>query len=94
MNSKYGGAGIIHHSVLRSVHGVRVEISSSKFELAEKVDCVVISYVLCTFLTNVETLQKMLERCKAQIKKDGCVFIADWSYNHIPNDNWFYGCYS
>ena len=70
------------------------DIFDETFQLADKVDCVVLSYTLSTFICNMEMLVKMLTRCKSMIKDDGCVFVADFSWVVQPCDDWFFGMYT
>ena len=50
------------------------------FKIIEKVDVVVCSYVLCTFITNFEDLKKILTQCRKFVKDDGFVLITDFSW--------------
>ena len=70
---------------------VCADIFDESFELPEKVDVVVCQYTISTFINNFEMLTSILKRCKAQLKPDGHVIVADFSFVDQPCDNWFYG---
>ena len=59
---------------------VCADIFDHAFELEEKVDCVVMSYTLCTFIDNYPMLVEILKQCSKQLKPDGFIFISDFSY--------------
>jgi hypothetical protein len=56
------------------------DIFDQAFQLPEKVDCVVLSYTLTTFINNYEMLASILSQCKKQTKDDGFMFITDFSW--------------
>merc|ERR1711872_308656 len=70
------------------------DIFDKSFNLPEKVDCVVLSYTLTTFISNYEMLAKIIKRCSEQVKSDGFLFIADFSWVEQPCDNFFFGMYT
>ena len=70
------------------------DIFDESFNLDEKVDCVVLSYTLTTFITNYEMLEKIIKRCSQQVKEDGFLFIADFSWVDQPCDDFFFGMYT
>ena len=43
------------------------DIFDESFNLPEKVDCVVLSYTLTTFISNYEMLVKIIKRCSEQV---------------------------
>lgn len=61
------------------------------FILEEKVDCVVLSYAMTTFINSVEMLKKLLSSAKNQIKEGGAVFIADFSYVNMFDEGFWAG---
>lgn len=65
------------------------------FQISEKVDAVVCSYVLSTFITTYEDLKKILTQCRKLVKDDGYVLITDFSWEYCPSaDNEMNGSYS
>lgn len=60
------------------------DMFDENFTLPEKVDVVVCSYVLTTFLTNFEDLKKILRACRRCLKDDGYLFITDFSWVDQP----------
>ena len=70
------------------------DIFDESFHLPEKVDCVVLSYTLTTFISNYEMLGKIIKRCSEQVKEDGYMFIADFSWVNQPKDDFFFGMYT
>ena len=70
------------------------DIFDDKFQLPEKVDCVVLSYTLSTFLNNYDMLAKILSQCAKQVKPDGYMFVADFSWVGMPKDNFWAGMYT
>ena len=70
---------------------VCADIFDEKFALSEKVDCVVLSYTITTFINNYDMLKSILSQCSKVIKDDGYVFIADFQWVDIPQDNWWAG---
>jgi len=73
---------------------VCADIFDEKFTLAEKVDCVVLSYTITTFINSYTMLSKLLSQCRKVVKDDGYMFIADFSYLDMPKDNWWGGMYT
>ena len=69
------GLGIIDKFEL-----VVADIFDESFQLPEKVDCVVHSYTLTTFINNSEQLTKILSQCKKFVKDDGYMLISDFSW--------------
>ena len=70
------------------------DIFDETFELSEKVDVVVCSYVLSTFITSEDMLAKILERAKKQLKPDGYLIITDFYYVVQPKDDWWAGMHT
>ena len=65
------------------------DICDDSFQLPEKVDCVVMSYVLTAFVNNYEMLAKILSQIKKCVKDDGYVLIAEfWWMEHGGHDFW------
>jgi len=65
------------------------DIFDETFLLPEKVDCVVLSYTLTTFISNYDMLAAILKRCAAQLKPDGYMFIADFCWVKQREDQEF-----
>ena len=70
------------------------DIFDKNFILPEKVDCVVLSYTASTFVSNFETLKKLILQCKEYIKEDGYVIVTDFSWVEAPKDNFWAGFYT
>jgi len=70
------------------------DIFDKNFILPEKVDCVVLSYTASTFVSNFETLKKLIIQCKEYIKEDGYVIVTDFSWVEAPKDNFWAGFYT
>jgi len=70
------------------------DIFDDKYELPEKVDCVVLSYTLSTFINNYPMLLNILKQCYKFTKPDGYMMIADFAYVNIPKQDFFYGMYT
>lgn len=70
------------------------DIFDETFHLPEKVDCVVLSYTLSTFINKQEMLEKIIKRCADQLKDDGYIFVADFAHVKIPQDKWWAGMYT
>jgi hypothetical protein len=70
------------------------DIFDKNFILPEKVDCVVLSYTASTFVSNFETLKKLISQCKEYIKDDGCVIVTEFSWVETPKDNFWAGFYT
>ena len=74
---------------------VCADMFDEKFELPEKVDAVICSYVLTTFLTNYDDLKKILKQCSKCLKDDGYLFITDFSWVNQEKSNFeTYGMYT
>lgn len=63
------------------------DILDEDFALDEKVDCVIFSYMLTTFVMNEELLSRILKICRKQMKPDGFMVIADFSYCRIDKED-------
>jgi len=59
-------------------------ILDDDFQLPEKVDVVVVSYMLCTCIDNFQTLAKFFFQCIKLIREDGFVHVTDSSWERIP----------
>merc|ERR1712070_792840 len=70
------------------------DIFDDEFKLAEKVDCIVLSYTITTFINSYGMLAKILSQCSKVLKDDGYMFIADFQYVAIPKDDWWAGMYT
>mmetsp|Transcript_17915 Transcript_17915/g.30471 ORF Transcript_17915/g.30471 Transcript_17915/m.30471 type:complete len:154 (+) Transcript_17915:210-671(+) len=70
------------------------DIFDSKFELPEKVDGVIMSYVLTTFIASMDMARSVLSQCKKMVKEGGFVLLADFQYVDIPQDNFWAGMYT
>ena len=73
---------------------VCADIFDKSFRLPEKVDCVVCSYTITTFINNFDMLASIIEQCSKQIKPDGFLFITEFSWVDQPKDDWFFGMYT
>lgn len=73
---------------------VCADIFDKNFTLSEKVDCVVLSYTVTTFINSFDMLKEILSQCSKVVKDDGYVFVADFEYVAIPQDNWWCGMYT
>lgn len=73
---------------------VAADIFDQNFQLPEKVDCVLISYAITTFINNYDMLRDILSQCRKQIKDDGYVLFVDFEYVDIPNENFWAGMYT
>ena len=73
---------------------VCADIFDKEFALPEKVDCVVLSYTVSTFINKFEMLQEIIQQVKNQLKPDGQIFITEFSYVDQPCENFFYGMYT
>ena len=62
------------------------DVFDESFQLPEKVDCVVLCYIISAFVTSQEMLTKLLSRCKEYLKEDGYVLITEFSY--FAYDDW------
>ena len=70
------------------------DVFDESFALPEKVDCVVLSYTVSTFINKFDMLQSIISQCKNQLKPDGCLFITEFSYVNQPCDNFLYGMFT
>jgi len=70
------------------------DVFDDNFTLPEKVDCVVLSYTITTFVNSYTMLTKLLSQCSKLVKEDGYMFIADFSWMAMPQDNWWAGMYT
>jgi len=70
------------------------DVFDENFTLPEKVDCVVLSYTITTFVNSYTMLSKLLSQCRNLVKEDGYMFIADFSWVAMPQDNWWAGMYT
>lgn len=70
------------------------DIFDDKFVLPEKVDMVICSYTISTFINSFEMLTKILSQCGKQLKKDGLIVITDFSWVEQPKDDWFFSMYT
>ena len=69
------------------------DIFDTNFELPEKCDGVVLSYVLTTFLNNYDMLQAILKQCHKFTK--GYLMIADFCYVKMAKEDLnFYGMHT
>lgn len=50
-----------------------------------------LSYTLTTFINKYEQLASIIKRCADQLKPDGYLFIADFAYVNMPNENFWAG---
>jgi SAM-dependent methyltransferase len=65
---------------------VCADIFDESFELPEKVDGVIISYVLTTFINNYDMLVQIIKQSKKWVKQGGYLHITDFSYVHQPKE--------
>ena len=71
------------------------DMFDENFLIKEKVDVVVISYVLSTFITKFEDLVTILRQSKKMMKDDGYLFITDFSWVDQPKADFAdYGMYT
>lgn len=70
------------------------DIFDEEFNLPEKVDCIVFSYTITTFINTYGMLQKLISQASKVLAPDGYLFIADWQYVQIPEDNWWAEMYT
>ena len=73
---------------------VCADIFEDGFSIGEKVDCAILSYAISSFINNYGMLKKLLHQCSKLIKDDGYLFIVDFQYVPIPQDNWWAGMYT
>ena len=73
---------------------VCADITDEKFELKEKVDCVVLSYTLSAFVSQQETINQIIKQAKKCIKSDGYVIIMDFAWVNMPKDDFWGGMYT
>lgn len=57
---------------------VCADIFDDSFELPEKVDCVVCSYTISTFINSYDMLVSILRQFRKQINENGFVMIVDF----------------
>lgn len=69
-------------------------ILDDDFQLAEKVDCVIASYMLTACIDSYDTLEKFFFQCAKTVKEDGYLFVADFSWVRIPQDGFWMGQYT
>jgi hypothetical protein len=62
--------------------------------MKEKVDCVVVSYSVCTFINSFEMLTSFLSQLRKFFKEDGFMIISDFSHSNMPCDNFSIGWYN
>ena len=70
------------------------DIFEDDFDLPEKYDCIILSYTITTFINTQEMLDKLLSQCSKVVKDTGYLFIADFQFVSIPQDNWWAGMYT
>ena len=70
------------------------DIFDEKFQLPEKVDCVVLSYTITTFINNYDMLASILKQCSKQVKPDGYLFVADFSWVDMQGEEFWGGMYT
>ena len=73
---------------------VCADIFDTTFKLPEKVDCVVLSYTLTTFINNLGMLTEILRQCKKQLKEGGHICLTDFEYVKIPKEEFWCGMYT
>ena len=73
---------------------VCADIFDESFVLPEKVDCIVASYTLTTFINNMDMCKDILSQCKKVLKPGGHVLLCDFEYVKIPNENFWCGMYT
>ena len=69
-------------------------ILDDDFQLPEKVDVVVVSYMLSACIDNYQTLAKFFSQCIKLIKEGGFLHITDFSWVRIPKDGFWMGQYT
>ena len=69
-------------------------ILDDDFQLPEKVDVVVVSYMLSACIDNYQTLAKFFSQCIKLIKEGGFLHITDFSWVRIPKDGFWLGEYT
>jgi len=70
------------------------DVFDHDFKLPEKVDCVILSYTVSTFINNYEMLSSIIKQCSLQVKPDGYVMVAEFHWMVMPCDNFFFGSYT
>jgi len=70
------------------------DVFDENFKLPEKVDCVVLSYTISTFINNYEMLKTLLSQCEKQVKENGYMLVADFCYLDMPCENFWGGMYT
>jgi SAM-dependent methyltransferase len=53
----------------------------------EKVDCVVLSFSLTTFVSSYEQLETILSNCIRQLNETGYLIISDFAYVNVPKSD-------
>ena len=68
------------------------DIYDDNLTLPEKVDVVLLVNTVTTFISSYEMLQQLyIQARKLAKEKDGVLFIYDFSYIPIPNENFYFG---
>jgi ubiquinone/menaquinone biosynthesis C-methylase UbiE len=70
------------------------DILDENFVLPEKVDCIVASYAITTFINEYSMLTKILDNCRKSLKPDGMMFLCEFSYVEQPCNDFFYEMYT
>ena len=73
---------------------VVADIFDPSFKLPEKVDCVVLSYTISTFINNYEMLASILSQSAKQVKDGGYMFIADFCWVDMQGTDFWAGMYT
>eukprot|EP00341_Mesodinium_pulex_P010369 CAMPEP_0116974540 /NCGR_PEP_ID=MMETSP0467-20121206/55234_1 /TAXON_ID=283647 /ORGANISM="Mesodinium pulex, Strain SPMC105" /LENGTH=179 /DNA_ID=CAMNT_0004666713 /DNA_START=246 /DNA_END=785 /DNA_ORIENTATION=+ len=73
---------------------VCADIFDEQFLLPEQVDCVVLSYTITTFINNYNSLASLLKQCSKQLKPNGYLMVADFTWVDQPKDNFWAGMYT
>lgn len=73
---------------------VAADIFDQSFQLPEKVDCVILSYAMTTFINDYKMLVDILSQCRKQINEDGYILLVDFEHVSIPNENFWAGMYT
>ncbi len=64
---------------------IQGDILEDSFEVNEKVDVVVASYVISAFISNSEVLTKFISRCKDRLKPGGYLVILELCYTSVSS---------
>ena len=70
---------------------VVASILEEDWKITEKVDSIVMSYLLTDFATSMDILVLALKNSKKYLKKGGSIIICDFGYIDLPIDDWIYG---